>query len=287
MNGGTGVRRCGQAVRRGLRAPRPWITRVELGPRTAGTPGRREDRPGAVRARCVAKRAFDIAAASVLLVVALPVLVAIAGAVKVESPGPVFYRAWRTGYRNEPVGVLKFRKMRHDAVGQALTARHDQRLTGVGAVLVRTHLDELPQLWNVLVGQMSLVGPRPEDPRFTELHSGAYQDIVSVRPGLTGCTQLVWVDESQLLPAARDPIQWYVDDVLPWKVALDLAYATRPRLGTDARILLWTPFVLLLGLAVVVDRERHELRLVRRGTGHHDAPRVPEPSAGLVEEAAG
>ena len=287
MNGGTGVRRCAQAVRRGLRAAWSSITRVELGPRTGGTPARPDDRPGAARTRRVAKRAFDIAAASVLLVVALPLLVAVAVAVKVESPGPVFYRAWRTGYRHAPVGVLKFRKMRDDAAGQALTARHDQRLTRVGAVLVRTHLDELPQLLNVLVGEMSLVGPRPEDPRFTDLHARAYQDIVSVRPGLTGCTQLVWVDECELLAAASDPVRSYVEAVLPDKVALDLAYATRPRLGTDARILLWTPLVLLLGLAVVVDRERHELRLVRRAAVYDQPPLVTEPSARLAEEAAG
>jgi lipopolysaccharide/colanic/teichoic acid biosynthesis glycosyltransferase len=283
MNGGTGDRRCGQAARWGLRAARPWITRIELGPGTFGTP----PRPGVGRARRGTKRAVDVAAAAVLLVVALPLLCAIAIAIKLESPGPVFYRAWRTGYRHAPVGVLKFRKMRRDAAGQALTARHDQRLTRVGAVLVRTHLDELPQLWNVLVGQMSLVGPRPEDPRFTALHPRAYEDIVSVRPGLTGCTQLVWVDESELLASAPDPVQWYVEAVLPGKVELDLAYATRPRLGTDARILLWTPFVLLLGLAVVVDLERNELRLVRRRTVHDDRPRVTEPPDGLVEEVAG
>jgi lipopolysaccharide/colanic/teichoic acid biosynthesis glycosyltransferase len=236
--------------------------------------------PGA--ARRTAKRALDIAGASVLLVVTVPMFLAIAVAIKLESPGPILYRAWRTGYRTRPVAVLKFRKMSEDAAGPALTAHDDDRLTRVGAVLTRTHLDELPQLWNVLRGQMSLVGPRPEDPLFTALHESAYQQIVSVRPGLTGCTELVWVHECELLSSARNRVGSYVDDLLPKKVALDLAYAAHWSLATDVKVLVWTPLVLLFGFAVVVDGEAPELRLVSRA-GLERAT-APDPE---LEEAAG
>jgi lipopolysaccharide/colanic/teichoic acid biosynthesis glycosyltransferase len=260
MGTGTGV---GQPTDgRPIRSMRVWTAgwaRTIVGTLTL------TDRPiGPGRWHPAAKRALDVCLASVLLVLALPAFTAIAIAVKAESAGPVFYRAWRVGYRSAPVGVLKFRKMGRDAAGPALTGRHDQRLTRVGAFLVRTHLDELPQLWNVLIGEMSIVGPRPEDPRFTALHPVSYEDIVSVRPGITGCTQLVWVDECVLLCAARDGMKLYVDEVLPRKVALDRAYATHSRLATDAKVLLWTPLVLLLGWAVVVDDEKPQLRLVRR-----------------------
>lgn len=291
MKGGTGSGRCAPAVRGAGQPARSWPARASerarhaLGtvPLTAG-PGDRRD-----RVRRGVKRALDILVASALLVLALPLLFAIAVAVRVESPGPVFYRARRAGHGSGPVDVLKFRKMRHGAAGPALTERHDSRLTHVGAVLVRTHLDELPQLWNVLVGQMSLVGPRPEDARFAMLHPRAYEAILSVRPGLTGTTQLVCVDECDLLATARDRTRFYVDELLPRKVQLDVAYAARPRLWTDAKVLLWTPLVLVFGFAVTVDEVRQELRLVRPGGASRQsaAPPVAEAVPALVDQVAG
>jgi lipopolysaccharide/colanic/teichoic acid biosynthesis glycosyltransferase len=276
---GTGGGRCALARRLAGRAQRMVGTMTLTSGPASSAPARR-----------AAKRALDITVASLLLVLAVPVFLAVAVAIEVESRGPVLYRARRTGYRFAPVAVLKFRKMRQDASGPPLTAHDDDRLTRVGAVLARTHLDELPQLWNVLRGEMSLVGPRPEDPRFTALHERAYERIVSVRPGLTGCAQLVWVDERELLSSAQNRVASYVDDLLPRKVALDVAYAADRRLATDVKLLLWTPLVLLLGFAVVVDGERPELRLVRRaperptgGAGAEAA--LPEPD--LVEETAG
>jgi lipopolysaccharide/colanic/teichoic acid biosynthesis glycosyltransferase len=265
MGTGTGVGRCGNGAWRGrwsIRSALVWAAARAC--TLVGTVTLTHRRIGLRRWSPAAKRALDISVSAVLLVLALPVCAAIAIAVKTESPGPVFYRAWRVGYRSAPVGVLKFRKMNRDAAGSALTDRHDQRLTRVGAFLAHTHLDELPQFWNVLIGEMSVVGPRPEDPRFTALHAVSYEDILSVRPGITGCTQLAWVDECELLSAARDRVQFYVDEVLPRKVALDRAYATNPRFTTDAKVLLWTPLVLLLGWAVVVDEETPQLRLARR-----------------------
>lgn len=234
-----------------------------------------------------AKRALDIAVSLALLALALPIFLVVAVAIKVESPGSVFFRARRAGYRSAPVAVLKFRKMRDGAVGPALTSQHDQRLTRVGAFLAGTHLDELPQLWNVLRGEMSLVGPRPEDIQFTALHPGAYEEILSVRPGITGCTQLVWVRERELLSSADDRVRHYVDDMLPRKVALDRAYAASQSLAIDAKVLLWTPLVLLLGFAVVVDPDRQILRLVRHTRGVRPASRATTTGRRRVGEAVG
>jgi lipopolysaccharide/colanic/teichoic acid biosynthesis glycosyltransferase len=231
----------------------------------------------------VAERAFDVAGAVLLTLATLPVLVTLAVAVKVESPGPVFYRARRVGYRGARLGLLKFRKMRHDAQGPHLTVRADPRLTGVGRFLVRTHLDELPQLWHVLRGDMSLVGPRPEDPRFVARHPEAYQEVLSVRPGITGWTQLALADEGALLAEADDPVQLYVDEILPAKVALDAAYVGAGGMFLDAKVLAWTVLVLVFGFAVVVDADRRELRLVRPPA---EAPVALPIDAGLAADLA-
>lgn len=230
------------------------------------------------------KRALDIAVAGLLLALSLPVIVVVAAAIKIESRGPVFHRCWRAGAGWAPLGVVKFRKMHHGATGSPLTVSGDARLTRVGAVLAHTHLDELPQLWNVLVGQMSLVGPRPEDGRFVRLHRAAYDEILAVRPGITGWTQLAWTDEWRRLSAAPDRVRCYVETMLPGKVEMDRAYARHRRLGSDVKILLWTPLVLLPGWRVAVDPDRQALHLVRRG-----ARSRPEPSRDLdtLEEVAG
>jgi lipopolysaccharide/colanic/teichoic acid biosynthesis glycosyltransferase len=258
---GTGAVRRAATVRDGLRSgpSGAWrsIATIRLPERAAdGGP----DRP---RRAVVAERAFDVTGALLLGVAMLPVLVALSVAVKAESPGPVLYRARRVGYRGSRLALLKFRKMRHDAQGPHLTVRADPRLTGVGRFLVRTHLDELPQLWHVLRGEMSLVGPRPEDPRFVACHHDAYEEVLSVRPGLTGWTQLVLADEGAVLAEADDPVQLYLDEILPAKVALDAAYVGAGGVLGDAKVLAWTVLVLVFGFAVVVDTDRRELRLVR------------------------
>ena len=125
----------------------------------------------------------------------------IALAIKLDSRGPVFYRVRRVGFRGNPLHMLKFRKMHDDAAGGPLTAGGDPRLTRVGAVLTRCRLDELPQLWDVFRGRMSVVGPRPEDPRFVDLHGDAYEHILSVRPGITGLSQLAFAEEANILEA--------------------------------------------------------------------------------------
>lgn len=265
--------------------------------RTGGEPTCREDvraamgsgrRPLMPRAERVAKRGLDALGAIVGLAVLSPMLVVIALLIVIDSPGPVFFRAERVGFRGRPLRMLKFRKMRVDSAGPLLTVRNDARLTRVGRVLARTRLDELPQLWHVLRGEMSLVGPRPEDPRFVACHLPEYREILAVRPGLTGWTQLAFADEASIL-APNDPVGHYVDSILPQKVALDLRYARHARLSSDARILWWTLLAVVLGAAVAVDRSTGEIRRRPRSVevgsmGVADA--VPVVTAVAVPEAA-
>jgi lipopolysaccharide/colanic/teichoic acid biosynthesis glycosyltransferase len=211
--------------------------------------------------RRIEKRALDIIVAATLLTVASPALALIALAIKLDSPGPVFYRARRVGYRFQPVDVLKFRKMRADAEGPPLTVASDSRFTRIGGWLARTHLDELPQLWNVLQGDMSVVGPRPEEELFVALHRDAYARILAARPGITGWTQLVYADETRLLQSADDPVAYYTEMLLPDKVRIDLMYADSARLIDDIKVMVWTLLVTMFGRRVRVDPMRLERML--------------------------
>jgi lipopolysaccharide/colanic/teichoic acid biosynthesis glycosyltransferase len=229
---------------------------------------RRRSGPGADRLagagrHALVKRAFDILAACVLLVAAGALLVLIAVAIKLDSRGPVFYRVRRVGYRGRPLLMLKFRKMHQNANGMPLTANADPRFTRVGTFLARTRLDELPQLWDVLRGRMSLVGPRPEDPGFVALHPEAYDRILSVRPGMTGLSQLAFAEEHNILDQ-DDLVGDYVERILPQKVGLDVLYAQAHRLGMDIAILGWTVAAMLMHKPVAVHRSTAALSVRRR-----------------------
>jgi lipopolysaccharide/colanic/teichoic acid biosynthesis glycosyltransferase len=218
----------------------------------------------------VLKRGIDLGIAGALLVLLLPLLVLLALAIKLDSPGPVFYRARRVGYRGRELRMLKFRKMHVDAEGPALTAAGDERFTPIGRMLAATKLDELPQLWNVLRGEMSLVGPRPEDPGFVALEGDAYQEILRVRPGITGLCQLAFARESEILDE-HDRTRHYIERLLPQKARLDALYARRRSLLLDLRVLAWTVLAILLRCEVAVNRETGALSLRRR-------PRTLEPA---------
>jgi lipopolysaccharide/colanic/teichoic acid biosynthesis glycosyltransferase len=224
------------------------------------------------------KRTIDVAFAATLLVLASPAIAVLALAIKLDSPGPVFYRCLRVGRGGRVLHMLKFRKMRDDASGPALTAPDDARFTRLGQFLARTKLDELPQLWNVLTGEMSLVGPRPEDPAFVELNQNAYSMILEVRPGITGLSQLAFASESDVLDP-DDRLGHYVGRILPQKIGMDQLYASRRSLGMDLKILWWTLRAVVGGRDVAVHRETG--RLTRR------APRaieLPERRSALVLE---
>jgi lipopolysaccharide/colanic/teichoic acid biosynthesis glycosyltransferase len=222
----------------------------------------RSRRTGALRAAL--KRTIDVTVALLGLIVLAPLLLLIALLIVLDSPGPVFYRADRAGFRGRPLRMLKFRKMRPDARGGALTVADDERLTRLGAWLVRSKLDELPQLWHVVRGEMSLVGPRPESPEHVERFSAAYDVILRVRPGLTGYTQLAFAREGSILDS-RDPYTHYVTRLLPQKVELDRLYATRWCTRRDVRILGATIVTVVLRQPVAVDRATGRLTLRRRG----------------------
>ena len=213
--------------------------------------------------RLLAKRTIDIAVSALGLVILSPLFLAIALLVVIDSPGPVFFRADRVGFRGRPLHMLKFRKMRTGARGVPLTVAGDERLTRLGAWLVRTKLDELPQLLHVLRGEMSLVGPRPESPDFVARFRSDYDVILGVRPGLTGYTQLAFAREGAILDAS-DPQAHYLEALLPQKVGLDRLYASRISLRRDARVLVATFVTLVLRQPVAVHRDTAELTLRRR-----------------------
>jgi lipopolysaccharide/colanic/teichoic acid biosynthesis glycosyltransferase len=189
------------------------------------------------------KRVFDFVVAWAGFVVLLPVLAIIALAVAVSSPGPVLFRQQRVGLNGRPFEILKFRTMTHAPEGQGplVTAAGDRRITRVGRVLRATKLDELPQLWNVVRGDMSLVGPRPEVPRYVALYPpGVAEQVLSVRPGITDEASILYRDEAEILARAADPERAYVEDVLPRKLEIYRRYAERHSLGGDIGILFRT-----------------------------------------------
>ena len=208
-----------------------------------------------------AKRLLDLVAAATLLLVLLPLILIVAAAIRVDSRGPAFFRCRRVGYRGREFAMLKFRKMVHDAGGGALTAPEDARFTRFGRILAKTKLDEIPQLWNVLKGEMSLVGPRPEDAGFVALRQEDYRQILRVRPGITGLSQLAFARESEILDP-NDRHGHYVTKLLPAKARMDCLYASRRSFGMDLKILFWTAAAVLLRLDVAVHRESG--RLTRR-----------------------
>jgi lipopolysaccharide/colanic/teichoic acid biosynthesis glycosyltransferase len=196
----------------------------------------------------VATRVIDICVALGSLIVLAPVFAVIALAIKIDSPGPVLYSQLRVGRGGRPFRLYKFRSMIADGErrGPPLTRKDDVRLTRLGRTLRQLRLDELPQLLNIARGDMALVGPRPEVPSFVEKYTAEERAVLSVRPGLLGPTQLVWLDESERYPdGVADPVAYYVEHILPKKLRDDLEYVRRRSLVTDVQCLLQVPFALL------------------------------------------
>ena len=207
------------------------------------------------------KRLLDVLAAGGLLLVLSPLIAVVAVWVKLDSAGSVFYRCRRVGLHGRELKMLKFRKMHQDADGPALTVNGDGRLTRVGRFLARSKVDEIPQLWNVLKGEMSLVGPRPEDPSFVVLRPEDFEIILRVRPGITGPSQLAFAKESELLDPS-DRLTDYLERFLPQKIALDRLYVAQRTVRLDLSILVWTLAAVVLRRDVAVNRKT--IRLTRR-----------------------
>jgi lipopolysaccharide/colanic/teichoic acid biosynthesis glycosyltransferase len=187
------------------------------------------------------RRSFDVLCAVLGLIILSPFFAVIALAIKKKDNGPVFYRAQRVGLNGKLFALLKFRTMVVDAdkTGVGVTRATDQRITTVGRFLRRYKLDEFPQLINIIRGEMNLVGPRPEDPRYTRLYDQKQQMIFSMRPGITSPASLYFRDESSLL----DGPEWeekYIHEIMPEKLSIDLKYFETNTLWSDFSIILRT-----------------------------------------------
>ncbi|MBT9493219.1 MAG: sugar transferase [Paucibacter sp.] len=191
----------------------------------------------------MAKRLVDVLLSALGLLLLAPLLILLALWVKLDSPGSVLFRQERVGLRGQRFFIHKFRTMRPDApsLGPQITIGADPRVTAAGQFLRRSKLDELPQLWDVLRGAMSLVGPRPEVPRYVALYPADVRDLVlSVRPGITDLASIEYRDESRLLGAAADPERCYVEQVMPAKLALAARYVQTRSFSGDLMLLLRT-----------------------------------------------
>lgn len=186
------------------------------------------------------KRLFDIVCAALGLLVLSPVLLVCALLVGLTSPGGVLFRQERIGKDGVPFIIYKFRSMRKDNAGLKISTSRDTRITPVGRVLRKTKLDELPQLWNVLKGDMSFVGPRPEVREYTDLYTSEQRQVLLVRPGITGLASIRYRNENELLTASSDPNRTYIEEVMPAKLALDLNYIPRACVSYDIKLILET-----------------------------------------------
>jgi len=194
----------------------------------------------------ISNRLLDLTVAGGALLLLWPVMLTVALAVKLDSPGPVFFRHIRVGRFGVPFRIHKFRTMAQGVPGLEITVGADPRITRVGAWLRRTRIDELPQFIDVLRGTMSLVGPRPEVPRYVAHYPpGLRERALAVRPGLTDPASLAFIDEAEQLACSADPERTYIEDLLPRKLQLAADYAERASLATDLA-LLWRTLRMLL-----------------------------------------
>jgi len=187
-----------------------------------------------------ARELFDRAAAAAGLVVLSPAMLAAAAAVWLEDGFPVLFRQVRVGCGNQPFTLLKFRSMRRSVGGPRITAGRDSRVTAVGRWLRKFKLDELPQLWNVVRGEMGLVGPRPEVPEYVDASRPDWQAVLELRPGITDLATLLYRNEEEILASAADPERYYRETLLPAKLALNVRYARASSFWSDLKLILLT-----------------------------------------------
>lgn len=201
------------------------------------------------RGRLALKRVMDIAISGAALCVLWPVLLLIALAIVIDDPGPVFYRQVRVGRGGKEFRIFKFRTMVVDAdkKGLQITVGRDSRITRVGAFLRKTKLDELAQLLNVFLGQMSFVGPRPEVPRYVAMYTPYQRQVLLVRPGITDYASIAYRNENDLLAGAEDPERMYVEEIMPAKLELNMKYLRRVSPLEDIRLILATIAAVIRG----------------------------------------
>jgi len=196
-----------------------------------------------------ARRLLDVVAGGMLLVLLSPLLAIIAALVLITSGRPVLFRQSRLGENGRPFCLYKFRTMRVVASGPEVTAATDSRITPLGVFLRRTAIDELPQLWHVVRGQMTLVGPRPESAALAARYSSECRPVLLARPGLTGPAQLQYRERSAVPPDGRTDVEsWYLEVLVPLRVAADREYLDRPTIGRTMYYLMVTA-LFVVGLA--------------------------------------
>jgi lipopolysaccharide/colanic/teichoic acid biosynthesis glycosyltransferase len=186
------------------------------------------------------KRAFDVIVACTAMLATAPLWPVITLAIKLDSRGPAFYRSQRVGQGGTLFTILKFRSMAVTSGGPGITRAGDARITRVGRILRATKLDELPQLINVLRGDMSVVGPRPEDPRYVVQYTPRQREVLSFKPGITGAAAVAFRHEQELLEHAVDPETEYVNTIMPMKLDLELNYIDSWSLRNDLRLVAQT-----------------------------------------------
>jgi lipopolysaccharide/colanic/teichoic acid biosynthesis glycosyltransferase len=188
------------------------------------------------------KRIFDVTASIIGLIVLLPLFIIIAILIKLNDKGPIFYKQKRIGQNFKPFELLKFRTMvvNADKIGPAVTKDGDPRITKIGKFLRKTKLDELPQLWNVIRGDMSIVGPRPEVEKYIQYYENDYKEILKVRPGITDYATIKFRNEEEILSKYDDTESAYIKYVLPEKIKLYKTYIKEISFFTDLKIIFWT-----------------------------------------------
>ena len=198
------------------------------------------------------KRTFDIVLAVLCVIVLLPVIAVVCIALKVTSPGPLLFRQQRIGRGGRIFLINKFRKFPADwgTIGPGVTLQGDSRMTNIGQFLERTKLDEVPQLWNILVGEMSFVGPRPESLAFNHLLQGDYTEVLNYTPGLFGPNQVKFRNESAMYPEGADPVEYYENHLFPAKAKADIEYFNRANLLTDFQWLVRGGFALVFSMVL-------------------------------------
>ena len=202
------------------------------------------------------KRIFDFVCSGIGLIILSPVLIIIAIMIKKGSDGPVFFKQIRVGKDGKNFEILKFRTMVVNAekLGRQITVGNDNRITKVGGFLRKYKLDELPQLINVFKGDMSLVGPRPEVPRYVEMYTKEQRKVLNVKPGITDLASLRYKDENELLGKAENPDEFYINTIMPDKLALNLEYINKSNVFYDIYIII-TTIIKCLYLKIIYKKE--------------------------------
>lgn len=190
----------------------------------------------------ITKRLFDIIAAGIGIILLSPFLIIISILIKIDSKGPIIFKQERIGLRGEPFLILKYRTMVVNAekLGKQITVGADDRITRIGAFLRKYKVDELPQLFNVFKGDMSLVGPRPEVPRYVKLYSDKEKQVLNVRPGITDLASLEFRDENEILGKVKDPESYYIDVIMKKKLELNLEYIKKSNIFFDISLIIKT-----------------------------------------------